>query len=55
MVCKGILRYTVQIPIEFSEGKKPMIREVVACRLKNCPKSRGKHIISERCWREKDE
>lgn len=55
MACKGILRYTVQIPAEFTEGKEPMIREVVACRLKICPKSRNKFKITERCGREKDE
>lgn len=55
MACKGILFYTLQLPVEFTEDNEVMRREVVACCLKKCPKSRGKYKITERCWREPDE
>lgn len=51
MVCKGMLRYSVTLPIELVENQWFMHREIVACKLIDCPKSRGKHIITERCWR----
>lgn len=52
MACRGILSYTLKLPVEFTEDNKVMIREVVACSLNNCPKGRGKFKITERCWRE---
>jgi len=55
MACKGILRYTVQIPAEFTEGKETMIRKVVACRLEKCPKTRYKYKNTKRAGGEKDE
>lgn len=54
MACKGILKYTVKLPVELIEDNKVMIREVVVCSLDICPKSRGKFKITERCWREPD-
>jgi hypothetical protein len=57
MSCKGILRYSLEIPDCFTENNEVMRREVITCRLKkeNCPKNRGKNRITERCWRIKDE
>ena len=54
MACTGILHYTLQLPVEFTEDNEVMRREVVACSSKICPKSRGKFKITERCWREPD-
>ena len=54
MACKGILHYTLQLPVEFTEDNEVMRREVVACCSNICPKSRGKFKITERCWREPD-
>ncbi len=37
--------------VEFTENHVDMRREVTTCSLIECPKSRGKHTITERCWR----
>jgi len=57
MACKGIMRFNVKIPYDLTENRNIKCREVVTCRLNfgMCPKSRGKCIITERCWRIKDE
>ena len=51
MVCKGIIKYTLRIPNEFTEDHVDMRREIITCGSIECQKSRGKHTITERCWR----
>ena len=57
MACDGILRFSVEIPYTLTGNRNIDRREVVTCRLNFgvCPKSRGKCIITERCWRFKNE